>query len=1176
MSASSDLPPPQLPVIGQQKGNRFSRLNYLLRWFSRWFYLFVFGFIGLSIVGSIVQAFLTELIVAGKLQIPSLERYFLYKLASSYPFYFVLATVCIVALGILGYFSHNHFMKGEKEREVHRVTSIASGVSTVAAGRVVEEKVPVITQQAVKQGLEEAAIIQKAVKQGFQRALKERDTARSETTSSKLPMDIAVLPLPPAVSGLVGREEDQEWLEGCILAGKIVEVSGMGGVGKTTLVADTIQKIVPLFQGGGVAVILANDETNPTIILRQLVEKLVPNAQELLSRPDTRVSQLYEALSYTLNMHHEKGNRILIVIDGVESGFAKNEGLERLCNIFRSTQVSVVMTTREQLSIRLVQERRELEVFTDEAAVDLLTRLLEGFLYRPLSDGERLDAASICKIAGNHAQAIVLLGGYLEHYSHVALATYLQRLRHSPKMVLDLTDRLRPIEAARGVRLTFASSYTQLEESAQHLFTALGALSGRSCSCKAMEALGAVLGQSEDEIQTNLASLIRSKLVLKPSTGPLTTIERIHLHPLVHEFARELLRSSSNFREDTFYEALAVHYAEWVPGISEDVLSDDDANLMAALRWAKTHIAQADVMLVRLIYNLRWYWHGKFQFEEAFEWLEAGCEMMERLGPDWYEQQGELMFAMGAQYQWIGELTEAERCYKKSYRIFGKISSKAGSKAGQGEALSGLATIAQQKGEIAEAQRLYQRSLDMFRKAHDRRGEAGALYRLGFLALRTGHTDDSLRFLQDSLAIRLALGDDQWGEAIIRHSLGTVFQQIGDIEKAQEHYRDGLAICHRISSRRGEGIILKALGDLALQTTGPIEAEDYLTRSHDISREIFDPQSQSVELYSRGFLFRQMGRNEEAWNYYHQSLEIREKTQDKRGKGFTHKGIGDLARRMGNMAAAEEHLNLGLEISRRITDRRNEAVALKALGDWAWQAGDLDTARRYYEECLPIRKDCRDLRGEAITLKALGDLAFYEEDKMTTRSCLDQSLTLFRQVQDQRGEGITLHSLAMLALEEGNKSKAQKYLSQSLDLIGSVQDRQSECTVRYSLALWADMQNDTSQADQYYRESLQIAAEIKAIYILALLQEALGDFCIRRYGQKGKSEGDHSLIEAAKNYRLIGRENDAKKVEERRGGRYNIRDRNRIVRCLIYDMDEGPNGQSIAVPDERRSALRSS
>jgi tetratricopeptide (TPR) repeat protein len=1081
-----------------------------------------------------------------------------------------------MVLGFLGLAIDLRFIKTKETLEKEHMEGVALVAGTTAAGQVIEEKGPVIVQTAVKKGIEEAAVIQTAVEKGFQRALRERDnvhdTAGTETTSWRPPKDIAILPLPPAASGLVGRQEDQEWLEACILAGKIVEVSGMGGVGKTALVADTINKVASHFHSGGVGVILANDETNPTVILRKLVEKFVSNGQELFTRPDTKISMLYDALSYTLSMHHEKGNPVLIVIDGVEPGLVKKGGMEQLCNIFRCSQVSVVMTAREPLSARLVQEGRELEEFTKEAAVDLLTRLLEGFLHRSLSSTERHAAAGICKIAGNHAQAIVLIAGYFEHHLHVSLASYLRRLKRSPKMVLDLTDRLRPIETSQGVRLTFASSYAQLEEPAQQLFIAFGALTGRGCTYQAVQALGAVLNQSEDEIYASLVSLIRSKLVLKPSTGPLTAIERIHLHPLVQEFARELLRSSSGFCEDTFYEALAAHYAEWVPSTSEDMLTDDDANLIAALRWAKMHLPQADVTLAKLIYNLRWYWQSQFQFEEAFEWLQLGCDIMERLGADWHKQRGELLFAMGSQYQWIGSLSGAGRCYKKSYTLFGKISSKVGSRAGQGEALSGLAAVAQQRGDTEEAQKRYQRSLAMFRKARDRRCEADALYRLGFLALRTGNIDDALRYYNDSLTISLALEDDQWGEAIIRHSLGTVYQQIGEIDNAQKYYEDALALCKRISNRRGEGIVLKALGDLALQTTGPIEAERYLTQSQDISREIFDPQSQSIEFYSMAFLLRQTGKADEAWNYYNQSLEIRQRIKDERGRGFTHKGLGDLARRMGAMTTAKKHLELGLAISRRIKDRRNEGVALKALGDWAWQTGDMDAARSYYEESLPIRQDCRDLRGEAITLKVLGDLALQVGGKAATRELLNQSLTLFRQLRDQRGEGITLHSFAVLALEEGDRATVQKYLDHSLALIRGVQDLQSESAVLYTCALWAEMRGDFSQAEESYHQSVQIATEIKAAYNLAVFQEAFGDFLIRRFGQRGKNEGVLLLIQAAETYRRIERQEDAERVEERRIGRYKIRERDKIVRALIYDLDEGPNGQSFAVPNERRSA----
>lgn len=1151
-------------TASRAKDTDFSHFHHIVRWFYR----IVFGFLIFGIVASVLEGFIEEWFASGQLAFPELEHLYILQLLVHYPLIVGPPIFVLIALGFFGLIIDLRFTKMKRAQEQEHVERVAQIAGTTAAGKVIEEKSSAIVETAVKKGIEVTAFIQTAVKKGIEEALKERDNAPDDSKTSfwEPPMYNAVLPLPPAVCGLVGRKEDQNWLEACILQGKIVGVSGLGGVGKTTLVADTTNKVAPQCQGG-VVVVLANEVTNSMIILHQLVEKFVPNQHELLSRTDTKLNMLSEALSHILTMRHEKGHRVLVVIDGIEPGLVKDEGLEGLCNIFRSAKVSVVMTARERLPVRLVHECRELEVFSDEAAVNLLTRLLEGFLQHPLSDAERLNAAAICEIAGNHAQALVLIAAYLEYHPQTSLTAYLLRLKDSPKIVLDLTNRLQPIDASRGIRLTFASSYSQLEEPAQQLFVALGALTGQGCSCLAIGALGVALNQPEDETQVSLGALIRSKLVLIYSTDPSGTVERIHLHPLVQEFARELLRSLPEMLEDRLDEALADHFAEWVQNRIADALSRDDANLIAALKWSMTHLPRADFMLAKLAYGLRWYWQSQFQLEQAFKWLQAGCDAMERLGTDWDKQRGELMFAMGSQYQWIGMVTEAERCYQKSLTIFGKI----GSKVGQGEALAGLAALSQQKGEMEKARNLYERSLRNFRRAGDRRNEADAMYRLGFLALRIGNIDAALNYYDESLSIRLILGDDQWGEGIIQYSLGNVFQQIGDIDKAQHQYENSLKICQQIYNRRGKSIVLKALGDLALQTSGPTEAEKYLSQSHNISREIFDPQSEAIELYSMGFLLRQTGKIYDAYEYYNKSLEIREKIKDERGRGFTLKGLGDLARRMGEMPTAKRQLEEALAISRRIKDRRNEGAALKALGDWAWQSSDLDTARSYYEESLPIRIDCRDLRGEAITIKALGDLALQEGDKATAQKNLNQILTLFREMKDQRGEGIAFHSLAILALEEGDSATSLRYLNQSLSLIQSVHDRQSESAVLYTLALWNEIQGNLSQAEHLYRECLQIAIEIKVMYNLALFQEALGDFLIRRYGQKSKYEGDQLLIQAAEKYNRIGRYDDARHTEERRGERYKFRDKDRIVRALIYDFDEGPNGQTFAVPTERRN-----
>src|SRR5205814_3590236 len=114
--------------------------------------------------------------------------------------------------------------------------------------------------------------------------------------------------------------------------------------------------------------------------------------------------------------------------------------------------------------------------------------------------------------------------------------------------------------------------------------------------------------------------------ILEPTYDTLGNT-RINLHPLVQEFARELLRTSSDVPQLRLREAFACHYLEWVQKVDDELLDADDANIMHVLKWASSNPSQeAKVILAELIYHLRWYWYSRFRFKEAFKWLKVGCD----------------------------------------------------------------------------------------------------------------------------------------------------------------------------------------------------------------------------------------------------------------------------------------------------------------------------------------------------------------------------------------------------------------------------------------------------------------------------------------------------------------------------------------------------------------------
>ena len=155
----------------------------------------------------------------------------------------------------------------------------------------------------------------------------------------------------------------------------------------------------------------------------------------------------------------------------------------------------------------MVDDSLEISVLSDEMAVELFGKLIYG-KERMIPPEECEDILTICRITGNHAQALVLASADLRQRAFTTIRDYRQHLERAPEAVLNLYDQL-SVDVPSGVRLTFASSYDHLGQSAQQLFVALGTLAGPSCTIDAVMALGDALGRLH-EAGESLEVLLRA------------------------------------------------------------------------------------------------------------------------------------------------------------------------------------------------------------------------------------------------------------------------------------------------------------------------------------------------------------------------------------------------------------------------------------------------------------------------------------------------------------------------------------------------------------------------------------------------------------------------------------------------------------------------------------------
>src|SRR5207244_12648038 len=104
-------------------------------------------------------------------------------------------------------------------------------------------------------------------------------------------------------------------------------------------------------------------------------------------------------------------------------------------------------------------------------------------------------------------------------------------------------------------------------------------ITGSSCTYQAIRALGAAIKLNEEDTWFSFEALIRSKLVLIRPVDASGIAERIYLHPLVQEFAHELLMTSSDIGEDVLYEALAIIHTEWLQDQLIAIFTERDVSI---------------------------------------------------------------------------------------------------------------------------------------------------------------------------------------------------------------------------------------------------------------------------------------------------------------------------------------------------------------------------------------------------------------------------------------------------------------------------------------------------------------------------------------------------------------------------------------------------------------------
>jgi tetratricopeptide (TPR) repeat protein len=311
------------------------------------------------------------------------------------------------------------------------------------------------------------------------------------------------------------------------------------------------------------------------------------------------------------------------------------------------------------------------------------------------------------------------------------------------------------------------------------------------------------------------------------------------------------------------------------------------------------------------------------------------------------------------------------------------------------------------------------------------------------------------------------------GNARIHFELGSLYEQTGALDKAQEqftkavdldpNYVDGLTAVGRVNIRRGD----------------PQASLSPLNKALTLAVQLDNDEARATVLQATGIAYKRMGRPAEALKQYQESLDIRRRIGQKRGIAGSLTEIAQI-HEGGNPREAVKSYNEALEIWREIGDKSGTSVTLINLANLLSESlGRSDEALPLLREALSIQRDLGNRGGEALALNSIGVVYLAKGQYSDAQTYFERALELRQQTKVPSEMADTLHNLGETLSKMGKYDDALSRYLRAVDLRRTDGDKRGEAIESYSMGTIFDYQGRYGAALKAKGEALQAFRDLK-------------------------------------------------------------------------------------------------